>query len=93
MHDTGLLSEWRYRQVCIEVQGLGYRKREPDGIPREGSQVLQKAFTALWAERMTTDRVAAELGWPRGELDALTFRMVKGASERTESGKVELRVL
>lgn len=79
MHETGLLSEWRYRQVCIEVQQLGLRKKEPDPIQRESSQVLQKVFRALWTEKMPPNRVAAELSWPKAELDALTFQMVPDA--------------
>ena len=76
MHETNLLTAWRYRQVCIEAQQLGIRKHEPDPIPRESSQVLHKVLTILWSQKMTPGRIAADLGWPKNELDALTFQIV-----------------
>lgn len=75
MHEIGLLSEWRYRQVCIEAQQLGMRKKEPEPIQREDSQVLRKALTALWAQKMTPAKIAADLAWPMSELEALTFQL------------------
>lgn len=75
MHETNLLTDWRYRQVCIEAQQLGIRKNEPEAIARETSQVLHKALTILWSQKMTPEKIATDLGWPRNELSALTFQV------------------
>lgn len=85
MLETNLLTAWRYRQVCIEAQQLGIRKDEPDPIARETSQVLHKALTILWSQKMTAGRIAADLGWPKSEMGALTFQLVPtkdGAMEK-----------
>ena len=73
MHDTGLLSEWHYRKICIDVQQEGMRKDEPNPIPRERSLVLHEIFKILWSEKTPPQKMAQELGWPQSELDALTF--------------------
>ena len=44
LHKLDLLSEWHYRKLYIEISSRGFRKSEPDGGPREISQVLQKVF-------------------------------------------------
>ena len=76
LHETNALTAWQYRQVCIEAQQHGMRKNEPDGLARETSQVLHKALTILWSQKMTLGRIAADLGWPKTELEALTFQLV-----------------
>lgn len=82
LHEIGSLTDWRYRRVCIEAQRLGIRKKEPAGIDRETSQVLRKALTHSWSQRITPRDIAASLGWPRHELVALTFQ---GSSENRGS--------
>lgn len=93
MLDTGLLSDWRYRQVCIEAQQLGMRKNEPEPIAREDSQVFRKVLTALWAEKMTPAKIAADLAWPTAELEALTFQLALGAGDTEAVGRPNLQVV
>ncbi len=50
MHRLGLLSEWQYRELFMQISQRGYRKAEPDSLPRETSQVLAKVFAALRSE-------------------------------------------
>lgn len=47
MHKLGLLSDWQYRALFVEIGKKGYRTSEPDGIQRETSQVLGKVLNAL----------------------------------------------
>jgi len=44
MHTLGLLSDWEYRMLFIEIGEAGYRRTEPQSGPREKSQVLEKVF-------------------------------------------------
>ena len=89
LHETGSLTDWHYRQICIQAQQLGLRKDEPNAIDRETSQVLRKTLTHLWSQRITPNQIAASFGWPRHELTALTFQCVSetrgsaGASSRS----------
>ena len=61
MHRLGLLTDWQYRTLFIEINGKGYRTAEPDGIPSETSQALTKVFNILREEGMTMNQVAREL--------------------------------
>ena len=67
-----LLSDWNYRQLCIELSKLG-RTKEPEGINRETSQVFAKVFGDLKASGTTKAEVARHLDWQIGDLEALIF--------------------
>ena len=79
-HRVGLLTEWQYRTIAIQIQERGYRTSEPNPIPREMSQVSEKVFAELRAEGRSKSDIARELGWPVDELDALVFGMILHAS-------------
>lgn len=76
MHTLGLLTEWQYRSVFIELGKCGYRSTEPDGIRRETSQVLVKVFRALRDEGRTQAHVATELAITAEELGSVIFGLV-----------------
>ena len=63
-HKLGLITEWQYRSICIELSKRG-RKNEPQPMKdRETSQVLDKVFRALKVEGMSKADVARELAIP-----------------------------
>lgn len=80
LRDLGLLSEWLYRQVVIELGRQGYRGGEPNGMVRESSQLLAKVLSALRSERFTLQHIARELRINVDELRALTFGLVVRAA-------------
>lgn len=73
LHKLELLSDWHYRKLYIEISSRGYRKSEPNGAPREVSQVLHKVFHALREERVTKHDVAAALHVHAEDIDELVF--------------------
>ncbi|WP_175981777.1 XRE family transcriptional regulator [Burkholderia sp. BCC1630] len=73
LHDVGLVTDWHYRTLCIELAKRGYRKREPEEAPRETSQVLAKVFAALREENITKADIAAALRVHVEELNQLVF--------------------
>lgn len=73
LHDVGLVSDWHYRTLCIEIAKRGYRKREPNEAHRETSQILAKIFSALREEGVTKMDIAASLNVHADELDQLVF--------------------
>ena len=99
MYELELLTEWRYRQICIRAQQYGMRKEEPHALSHETSQVLQKVFKILWSRKMLPETIATDLGWPIRELDALTFRSLlsdRHSKENTNDEKTnrpKLRVV
>jgi Zn-dependent peptidase ImmA (M78 family) len=100
MHRIGLLSDWQYRSIFIELNSLGQRKTEPDGIRRETSLVLQKVLDALRREdHLSKADIAEKLAIPLDELNKIVFGLVLtpmgggGTGEAREPGPVERPIL
>lgn len=99
LHDVGLVSDWHYRNLCIEIAQRGYRKQEPREAPRETSQVLAKVFAALREDGTTKADIAAALSVHVEEIDQLVFGLamtaVSSASPKLPPSprRAELRVV
>jgi Zn-dependent peptidase ImmA (M78 family)/DNA-binding XRE family transcriptional regulator len=76
LHDVGLVSDWHYRTLTIEVSKRGYRKQEPNEAQREISQVLAKVFSALREDGVTKADIAEALFIHTEEIDRLVFGLV-----------------
>lgn len=73
-HKAGLLSDWGYRQTCIELTKLGYRTGEPEGMKRETSRVFTVALPALRKSKgWDTADIADRLGVNAAEVHGLSF--------------------
>jgi Zn-dependent peptidase ImmA (M78 family)/DNA-binding XRE family transcriptional regulator len=100
LYTLGLISEWSYRVVFIELSKRG-RANEPYGIEHETSQVLAKVFGSLRESGMTKADVARQLGLYTDDLDALIFglsitpasegRRVPDASAAKRRGQLRLQ--
>jgi Zn-dependent peptidase ImmA (M78 family)/transcriptional regulator with XRE-family HTH domain len=91
LHKLNLLSDWHYRELCIEISRYG-RMREPNSIQHELSQLLAKTLGALRSEGLGRAAVARELSIYPDELDSLVFGLAVSAidGEKTEpSDEVE----
>jgi len=86
LHALGMITDWHYRHLCIEISKRGLRSSEPDGIPRETSQVLDKVFAALRQEGVTKTDVARELHLYPADLDAIVFGLMISAVEGGGTG-------
>jgi Zn-dependent peptidase ImmA (M78 family)/DNA-binding XRE family transcriptional regulator len=73
LHRVGVLSDWHYQSLCVEMSRRGYTKKEPNEGPREISQILQKVFTALREESVSKGDIASDLCVPVEEIDQLVF--------------------
>jgi Zn-dependent peptidase ImmA (M78 family)/DNA-binding XRE family transcriptional regulator len=73
LHDVGLVSDWHYRTLCIEIAKRGYRKNEPNEASRETSQVLAKIFSALRDDDLSKADIADSLSVHTEEIDQLMF--------------------
>ncbi|SNR46930.1 Zn-dependent peptidase ImmA, M78 family [Haloechinothrix alba] len=76
LHEVGLLSDWQYRSMCVELSRCGYRSSERQGIERESSQLLSKVLTALRRSGRTMQDVAAAVHLTPDELSSLMFGLV-----------------
>jgi Zn-dependent peptidase ImmA (M78 family) len=79
VHKLGLISDWKYRDFCIEISTKGYRKNEPLGIEREQSVMWRKVLKALWAEKTTHDDIARALDIPTSEISDLLFGVLNNS--------------
>lgn len=73
LHTVGVLSDWHYQSIYIEISKRGYRSRELEEAPRETSQLLPKVFGALRDENVSKGDIASELKVPAEELEQLVF--------------------
>ena len=46
-HKLGIISDWHYRTLCIEISKNGFNKQEPNGIQREQSKIGNIVFDEL----------------------------------------------
>jgi Zn-dependent peptidase ImmA (M78 family) len=98
LHRLGLITEWHYRSLIVDVSRRGFRTTEPYSIQRETSQVLNKVFNALRKQSISKADVARELEIYGEDLDALVFGLamlpVAGAGGRASSSeRPALRVI
>ena len=85
---VGVLSEWHYRQLCIQLSQKGYRKKEPDGSMCEQSLIIEKMLAGLREEGVSKAGIAQSLDVDVEDLNCLMFGLVKtvvggGALTRT----------
>jgi Zn-dependent peptidase ImmA (M78 family)/DNA-binding XRE family transcriptional regulator len=96
MRQLGLVTEWRYRSLWVEMSRLGYRTAEPYSVPRETSLLLAKVFASLRANGVSRRDIAADLRITSRELEGMVFGLVlttqSGDGESGSRG-VQRRVL
>lgn len=69
----GLISEWGYRSLCIEIARRGFRTTEPLPIERENSLLLKQVLGHLKERGMGRADIARQLHISTDEIHALTF--------------------
>lgn len=90
LHRLGLTTDWQYRMLAVQIQQLGYRTTEPEGIGRETSAVWTKILEALRAEGTTKLAIAQDLALPVAEVENLVFGLanmltIEGGGARAET--------
>lgn len=76
LHKVGITTDWRNRDLCIQISREGYHKNEPASIERERSMVWEKILKLLWAEKKTFRVIADDLDLPESEVSALIYGVV-----------------
>lgn len=87
LHRLGRLSDWQYRSLFVELSSKEFRTSEPNEMPRETSQVLQKVLAMLREDDIGRIKLARELKVAPEELDRLVFGLciIGVASSRSAS--------
>lgn len=76
-NSLGLVSEWNYRSLCIEIAKSGYRTNEPEPMERETSQLLTKVLDILHSRKQGRREIAEYLSLSVDEIDASTFKLTR----------------
>jgi Zn-dependent peptidase ImmA (M78 family)/DNA-binding XRE family transcriptional regulator len=81
LHEVGMMTDWQYRTLCVQIARRGYRTYEPNEAPRETSQLLPVMFGTLHEEGVTRGSVARVLRLPQAELEDLMFGLTMTSIE------------
>lgn len=90
LHNLGLLSDWNYRGLCIDLARFG-RDREPEGIARETSQIMDKVF-GLSVDGVSKRSVASDLDLNQSDVEALVFGIRATASTDSQRSPAKSRM-
>jgi Zn-dependent peptidase ImmA (M78 family) len=84
-HKAGRMTDWAYRQTCIELSQRGFRTYEPGGMPGyERSRVFAQVLINARGSKIGARVIAAELDVPLGDVHALTFGIELRLAQHTE---------
>lgn len=61
LRDLQIITEGHYKQWCMQVNKLGFRKHEPDELPPERPQWLRRNVLRLVAEGLLSEGEATEM--------------------------------
>jgi Zn-dependent peptidase ImmA (M78 family)/DNA-binding XRE family transcriptional regulator len=70
LHELEAITDWHYRSLCIDISRRGYRRKEPNEIARETSQIMKKVTTTLRDEQTSVVDIARALHLPVQELNS-----------------------
>jgi Zn-dependent peptidase ImmA (M78 family) len=73
LNTLGLLTEWQYRTLNMEISQKGWRKNEPNTIMRERSQIIDKVMALLKEQGISKSTIANELNIDVSELNQFIF--------------------
>ncbi|GHF14687.1 transcriptional regulator [Kordiimonas sediminis] len=73
LHKLGLLTDWHYQRLMVNMSKAGDRTKEPDGLPMEISLLFRKIFASMSEERVTRQELAEKLHVYPEEIDSLVF--------------------
>lgn len=86
VHKLEIISDWRYRDFCIEMSKRGYNTKEPFPIERESSALWTKVLQSLWQDGRTIFHVAQSLNLPDKEVAGLILGLTSPAPPTDKKG-------
>ncbi len=85
LHKLGIITDWQYRTLCIQLSADNYRSSERDGAERETSQVFAKVFKSLRADGLNRSKIARDLALTTDDVDAVLTGLVIASVPATPS--------
>jgi Zn-dependent peptidase ImmA (M78 family)/DNA-binding XRE family transcriptional regulator len=75
LKDLGLISEWQYHNLMVQISSQGMRINEPEPAPRETSNLLNMVLKELWTDGITKAHIARDLTISPEEIEGLVFEL------------------
>lgn len=85
LHELGIISDWHYRELCIEMSRLG-RNVELNPLPPEQSQILAKVLGFARQEGLGRAAIAKDLHLHVADLNALLLGLTVTALDGGREG-------
>ena len=85
IHVLGLISDWQYRALFVEIGTRGWRSSEPEEARYETSRLLEAVFKFLRERSGSASDIASDLAIRPAELNRLVFGLVLTAMPDTGS--------
>jgi len=87
VHQLGLMSDWHFKSLNIELRRRGFKEKEPEGSPKEQSDILEAVLEKMRDKGITLRFAANEMSIPESELAGLLYGLAKvsigGLAEKT----------
>lgn len=99
LHQLGLMSDWHFKSLNIELRRRGFKDQEPDGSAKEQSNIFEFVLERLREKGITLQFAANEMCIPLSELRGLIYGLAKVSIEgdidpiSSPKGRVHLRVV
>lgn len=89
LHALGVISEWQYRSLFVEISKRGWRTQEPDEAAPETSSLLETVFRLLRDRGESPQSVASDLMLSADELNSLVYGLVLAPMPREHQRPTE----
>lgn len=73
----GQVTEWTYRNLCIDIARNGFRTKEPEPMEFESSQLLTKVLEFLQSQKLGRLEIAQALSISVDDINSLTFKLTR----------------
>ncbi len=99
LHQLGMIPDWHFKSLNIELRRRGFKAQEPEPSPKEQSDVMETVLERMRERGITLRFAANEMSIPESELRGLLYGLAKvsidGLAEQTKGLKVgtHLRVI
>ncbi len=87
LHQVGLITDWHYRSLAIQLAKKGFRSNEPGEMERESSFIIPIVLGKLQEDGFSRKMIANELCLPVQELENVLFSQVMVS---IQGGKTDL---
>ncbi len=76
-HQLGLMSDWHFKSLNIDLRRRGFKNKEPEGSPKEQSSILEVVLERMREKGIALRFAANEMSIPESEIKGLLYNLAK----------------